>query len=146
MNNMFFLKNFSNIWLLAIVIALLMTSCSSSDIPFNSKPIDYRSATNLAKSIARIANCGSFEDQSFQKDTVFSCQMIVNGKDTIFNIYIFYDKADKDRMANNLRSKEELALFKMGEYYIISESVEVGTKKTTQDYAKFPGEIIEPPK
>ena len=138
------LKQFSR-WLQLTILLFLINSCSlSHDVPFNSKPTDIESATNLAQSIAYIANCGSFENNSFNEDTVFSCQMDINRKDTIFNIHIFYDKSEKNRMESHLRSKEELALFKMGEYYIISKSVEYGIKNTAQDYLNFPGEMAIP--
>ncbi|MFI3222689.1 MAG: hypothetical protein QX191_06600 [Methylococcaceae bacterium] len=136
------LKQFRR-WLQLTAILFLLNACSSShDVPFNSKPVDIESATNLAQSIAHIANCGSFENNSFNEDIVFSCQMDINKKDALFNIHIFYDKSEKNRMASHLRLKREFASFKMGEYYIISKSVEDGIKNTAQDYLNFPGEMV----
>ena len=122
---------------------LLVVSCSSSDISLNSKPTDIKSSKKLAQGISNIANCTDFENDSFQNQIIFTCQKKVNKKNIIFRINIFYNEEEKNEYIKKiLSSKEQNRLFKTGRYYIISESLEVGTKGNIEDFMNFPGEIF----
>jgi hypothetical protein len=63
---------------LVIIVGLLITACSSPDLPLDSKPVDFQSARNLAETIAHVANCGDFEDYSSDNNIsftfTFTCQ------------------------------------------------------------------------
>lgn len=153
--NIFTLKQL-RIWLqTATIVVLLITACSPSDVPFDSKPVDIQSAENLARSIARAANCGGFEDNSYKSDISFTCQKItgkeINGQDTMFGIHVFYDETQRNSVAAEL-SDLSASPFKMGAFYIVSAFQSVGEdgvtiiEPTVQEYAGFPGEIYTPQK
>lgn len=140
------------VWLHLVITALFVIAYLLTDVSTDLQPTNLVSATRLALTIARRANCGDFEYYDSQKSySVFTCQMVVNAKDAMFAIYIFYDEASKNRMAIDFRSKDEWGLYKIGSFYIISEFTYLGKEKTeqeriktAQDYANFPGLIVMP--
>lgn len=135
-----------NIWFCAAIMMVLASACSSSDVSLDLKPVDFQSAKNLAKTIARTGNCGSFEDNG---NNNFTCQRGIPPKDDMFTISIFYDVAGRDKAAAELSVNKDFSLFKIGQYFIISKFVKpvggtndtVIIKTTAQDYTGFPGEL-----
>ena len=130
--------------LLAALAVFILTKYQT--VPLDSRPHDFASARNLAKSVADKANCGDFEDNSFQQDVIFTCQ--IGGR--MFAIYVFYDKEARNGTETRLRAENNRSAFKRGEYYFISKALPYSEDPLNQPYVHaqdldgFPGELIAP--
>jgi hypothetical protein len=130
------------------------------DVPLDTQPHDKLSATRLALTLARAADCGNFEPQDFYQDhSVFTCQMIGNNSPS-FIIWIFYNQAIKNKIATDYRFGlenwmmeflKDSPLYKIGPFYLVSENIrftngdgipEHAIQQTEDEYIDFPGVIV----
>ena len=130
-------------------------------IPFNisldTKPTSQRTASYLATTISRHANCSIQLIDAIldaEKDATFlaaSC----NINKSSFSIYIFYDQKEKKDFINKVRTVDKnnrlySPCFKKGSYYIICATPTFsGDRYTSQPnlpskelYSRFPGTAI----
>jgi len=121
-------------------------------LPLNTKPDTRRSATYLAKTIAKEAKCEDvwLLDINYEEgDSVlnFDCTF-----DTylLFNIYVFLNHTVRDKTINNrnVNNPYHAPCFKKGPAYMICESMHVKHKNDRpifygkKYYSQFPGEEI----
>jgi hypothetical protein len=134
------------------LLGWLLPACSPTDAPFDSKPNNVESARALAERIASKANCAGFEDYDIKQDyMVFTCQM-AGENPPMFALWVFYDKAAKTKIENELSLKQDEP-FKSGTYYLISEfsrtkiegkNLNDKIEITAKDFASFPGHMVLP--
>ncbi len=125
------------------------------DVPLDSRPSDKLSATRLALTIARAADCKNFELQDFYKDyAAFSCQTGSGGSNKFFfDLMVFYDRATRDKVISKFSQEGEWGkpiLSKQGKGIELSTALKAGPfyLVTGGSFNKqlaatpFPGEIV----
>lgn len=122
-------------------------------VPLDTKPEGKRSATYLAKTIGRKAQCANgvsvMEVNEYNGTYDYTCDIGLGG----FSINIFLDKANKDAFTKFYKSnKNYMHCFKEGNYYIICENPSVEKRRFSNNtfiyngkmfYEDFPGKKIE---
>ncbi|MEQ1546217.1 hypothetical protein [Methyloglobulus sp.] len=138
---------------LQLSVVLLIAACTSPDVSFDSKPVGYESAKNLAQTLADAAHCGSIEDNGYSEtEFLFSCQREdVNGEDVMFGVYVYTEETEKNRRLAELTTETGAPII-TGKFYIVYKLGTPGEDGETpvydtkdKDYAGFPGKIHAPP-
>jgi hypothetical protein len=146
----------------ALIALLVVGGILLIDAPLHTHPGNRLTATRLALTIARAANCDNFKyfstlDQGGDHFSMFYCQTEMIdiadlGKGGIFRLLIFYDTGTKKKIISELGSREVLTagVHKTGSFYLISKFADISKipaeKTKPEDYQGFPGEIITPVK
>ena len=121
-------------------------------VPLHTKPIGKRSATYLAKTISRKAQCTNgvsvIEVVEYNGTYDYSCYI----GSASFSIQVFLDKAKRDALIKTYQSEKiHSRCFKQGEYYVICENPSIEERKLSNNkfiyngkmfYKDFPGEYI----
>jgi hypothetical protein len=123
---------------------VVLTGCSSSDVPLTSRPTDLDGARALARAVADAGSCGGFEDFSASTDRWdFTCQ---DGGHS-FTIRTVADPQARRRGLADLEASG--APVKGAGYFLVQEDPDYGPDKTgtprarpVSDLDRFPGRIL----
>ncbi len=127
------------------------------DVPLDTKPHDQLSATRLALTVARAADCGGFEPDGvvYQDYAAFYCATDVSNKkkSTSYEIYIYFNETAKIKDINKFKPGGELTkptyskkgrrfeiiapMIKAGPYFVV-----YGNSSDKHSAKDFPGETI----